>query len=96
MNVIFGRDNTELLGDRYLILELETFHDVECFCAVPLENIPKDEQENLAHFLRLHSTLVTNVKKKNYGLAQGLIPHLLGKFNGEVDSFYKEVLRRCN
>lgn len=94
MNVIFGRANVELLDRRYLALELETLHGVECFCVVPLESI--NDLSTLEHSLALHKTLVENVAQKQYQVCRDIIPHLMGKFAGELDSFYQEILRRCN
>lgn len=96
MNVIFGKQNVDLLGPRYLAFELETFQGVDCFCVLPFEDLIPSDRENLALYQRLHSTLVDNVRRKSYAVCRDIIPQLMGKFNGELDTFYQEILKRSN
>ena len=98
MNIIFGRHNAEALGERFLVLELETLDangtPLECFCVVDGNSIPAKELPTLDHFSRLHQTFVDNLKKKNSAVCQDLYEHLHGKFGGNLDSFYEFVLER--
>jgi hypothetical protein len=95
MNVIFGKENAELLREKYLLLDLETF-DVngrllECFCLVETEKISADEYPQLEHYKKLHQAFVDNFKSKNYKICHDLAPHLLGKFGGQLDTFYEII-----
>ena len=100
MNVIFGRSNAELLGDRYLVLELEKLQSdgksVECFCAVPWEELTSSNMSAVQHYAQLHQRLIENLNEKNYLVCHDLIEHLLGKFGGHLDSFYEIILERIN
>lgn len=96
MNVIFGRHNADLLAQRYLVLELETFNAVECFFVMPWEELVAMDMPTVKHYAHLHQRLVENLAKKNYPVCQDLIEHLMGKFNGQVDSFYENILERIN
>ena len=96
MNVIFGQQNASLLDKRYLILELEKFHGVDCFCAISYDQIPNEEMPQLAYIVKLHRSLVHNLREENYAVCQELVSHLMGKFGGELDTFYQEVLRRSS
>lgn len=98
MNVIFGKSNAEMLQTRYLILELETFNaggrPLECFCLVDFNSVPTTELPLLDHYKKLHTNFVENLKNQNYAVCRDLIPHLSGKFGGELDSFYQVVGER--
>ena len=98
MELIFNRETAEALGDKYTILELETF-DVEgklleVFCLIPAEKINLGELPDLEHNVKLHNHFVDALKTKNYKVCQDLQEHLMGKFGGEVDSFYEEIIKR--
>ena len=44
---------------------------------------------------KLHAALIENLKTKNYKFCQEAIEHLMGKFGGEVDTFYEIIMSRC-
>lgn len=98
MNIIFGKTNADLLKEKYLVLDLETFEvdgkQLECFCLVDSEKIAPTDYALLDHYTQLHRAFVDNLKTKNYNLCRDLIPHLLGKFGGELDSFYQTINER--
>lgn len=98
MQMIFNRTLAEELADRYIVLELEP-HIVqdavlETFCVVESEKIPLTEVTMLDHWKKLHKEFVQANKDKNGKLCQDLAEHLVGKFGGEVDSFYEIVVSR--
>jgi hypothetical protein len=98
MNVIFGKLNADLVRQTHLVLELETFDaggkPLECYCLVDSSLIPLAELSQLEHYKKLHQAFVDNLKIKNYKVCRDLIPHLQGKFGGEVDSFYTVIAER--
>ena len=100
MDIIFGRSNAQVIKERYLVLELETLdaggQPLECFCMVDPAVIPAAERPFLEHYLKLHQTLADNLKEKKYAICLDLIEHLLGKFGGELDSFYQTIAERIN
>ena len=100
MQVIFSRAAADQLRERYTVLELETFtvQDtvLETFCVVPAEKMNLGELPNLDSHIKMHQELIKQLKVKNYQFCIDAIDHLMGKFGGELDSFYKIVLERCN
>ena len=98
MQMIFNRTLAEELANRYIVLELEP-HVVqdavlETFCVVESEKIPLTEVTMLDHWKKLHKEFVQANKDKNGKLCRDLAEHLIGKFGGEVDSFYEIVVSR--
>ena len=98
MQMIFNRTLAEELANRYIVLELEP-HIVqdsvlETFCVVEGEKIPLTEVTMLEHWKKLHKEFVQANKDKNGKLCRDLAEHLIGKFGGEVDSFYEIVVSR--
>ena len=96
--MIFNRTLAEELANRYIVLELEP-HIVqdavlETFCVVESEKIPLTEVTMLDHWKKLHKEFVQANKDKNGKLCRDLAEHLVGKFGGEVDSFYQIVVSK--
>jgi hypothetical protein len=98
MQMIFNRVAAEELSEKYLVLELEPHivQDVvlETFCVIESDKIPITEVTLLDHWKKLHREFVQANKEKNGKLCRDLAEHLLGKFGGEVDSFYQVVISR--
>lgn len=98
MNVIFDRQIAESLSSKYVVLELETFPAgdklVETFCVVDGDKIPLNEMPMLANYKMLHQQFVLALNEKNYDLCSDLLEHLLGKWGGELDSFYNTIAER--
>jgi hypothetical protein len=98
MQMIFNRTVAEELANRYIVLELEP-HVVqdavlETFCVVESEKIPLTEVTMIDHWKKLHKEFVQANKDKNGKLCRDLSEHLIGKFGGEIDSFYEIVVSR--
>jgi hypothetical protein len=100
MNIIFSRQVAEELREKYTVLELETFEVegklLETFCVVPQEAISLQEMPVLDKQIDLHNQFVLHLKKKDYTFCRSAAEHLIGKFGGELDSFYTTVLEREN
>jgi len=102
MQIIFGKDNAEKLKERYLVLELEEFDPLgdgrilETFCVVPAEKVAFTEVAQLEHSKKLHNDFVSALKRKDYKICRDLYVHMVGRFGGELDSFYEEILKRIN
>jgi hypothetical protein len=43
----------------------------------------------------LHEQLVSAIKDNQTDTCMSIIPDLLGKFGGELDSFYEIIMSRC-
>ena len=98
MQIIFGKHNAEQLKDRYTILELETFDvegkPLEVYCVIPPEAIALTEISIIDQTTKLHNEFVKALKENNRKMCEDLSVHLMGRFGGELDSFYEEILKR--
>lgn len=101
MQIIFGKDNAEELRNRYTVLELEQLpiegHGIiEAFCVIPAEKIGLNELPQIDSWIKLHHDFLHGYKTEQYDYCLQCIGHLMGKFGGEVDSFYEEIQNRIN
>lgn len=98
MQIILHRHIAEEVAKRHTVLELETFEvegqTVEAFCVVTSDKINITEMMTLEESKNLHRLFVTAAKEKNYELCASYAQALYGKFGGELDSFYDEILSR--
>lgn len=98
MEIIFGRENAEVLREKYTVLDLETLTigegTIEVFCLIPADKISIGDLPQLEQWVKLHQDFVNGYKTQQYDYCKQCIEHLMGKFGGEVDSFYEEILKR--
>ena len=99
MDIIFHREIADTLRDRFTVLELETFdvdgQILETFCIVPADKIPIVDMPNLEKDVNMHEHLAKSIKQENWKFCVDAIPHLMGKFGGELDSFYEIILKKA-
>lgn len=97
MQIIWNPEAVARLKGSHTILELETFfvngENITAYCVVPAEKII-NEISQLENNKELHINFVKAFNEKNYALCEELHQHLLGKFGGELDSFYDEILKK--
>lgn len=100
MNIIFGRENAERLREKYTVLDLEKLiiedKEMEVFCLIPAEKIALPDLPQLEQWTKLHNDLLHGYETKQYNYCRQCIDHLMGKFGGEVDTFYEEILKRID
>jgi len=98
MNIIWDQATAQKLMGAHTVLELETFDvkgsPVTTYCVVPAEKIGLNEFASLEQNKTLHAAFVDAVKHKNHDLCKDLARLLMGKFGGELDTFYEEILKR--
>ena len=98
MNIIFDCPQLEDLKQRHTVLELDSFwlpnieHPVKSWCVI--ESVPITEIDTMAHYTALHSELISHYKKKNWKVCQDAIALLIGRWGGELDSFYQHFNER--
>jgi hypothetical protein len=98
MNIIFGIESVAPFEERYIVLELDTFNllptneVVTAYCLV--ESIPMEEMTMIENLKELHSSLMSEYRKRNWAYCEDTIAHLIKKWHGELDSFYTELDRR--
>lgn len=99
MHIIFGQ-SLHLVPDSFTVLELDTFRVpakdelYTAYCVV--EKIPLEEFSMLDNLKKIHQDLVDQYKKQNWSFCSQAVEQLMGKFNGEVDSFYQNLAERIN
>jgi hypothetical protein len=100
MQLIFGSDNAEKLRERYTVLDLETVEKdgvkLEVFCLIPAEKIGFMDMPHLENWTKLHNDFLNGYHTQQWDYCRQCIEHLTGKFGGEVDTFYEEILKRID
>ena len=100
MYIIVGTERASVLRDTHTVLSLEKMiiQGVEdrAYCVVPGEVVNFMEIPQLKQHIDLHEQFVTEYEKGNYQYCRDAAEHLYGKFGGELDSFYDEILKRIS
>jgi hypothetical protein len=100
MNIIFGHENAEKLREKYTVLDLEKLvvegKEVEVFCLIPAEKIALPDLPQLEQWIKLHEDFLNGYHTQQWNYCRQCIEYLTGKFGGEVDSFYEEILKRID
>ena len=100
MDIIFGRENAEKLREKYTVLDLETVekdgHSIEVFCLIGGDKISIGDLPQLEQWTKLHNDFLHGYQTQQYNYCRQCIDYLMGKFGGEVDTFYEEILKRID
>lgn len=97
MNIIFG-DSVKNIPDNYVVLELDTFktvndsNTVTAYCVV--EKLALDEFSTMESYKKIHADLLDAYGKKHWNYCEQAIDGLMGKWNGELNTFYADLLNR--
>ena len=98
MNIIF-KENSEEIAKKYTVLELDTFSlpngTIHTACCV-IENIPITELYETENLKTIHAGLIENFGKRQWSLCKEAIAELMGKWGGEMDTFYTELQARID
>jgi len=98
MQIVWDPEVIEQLRKSQTVLELETFQvndqSVTAYCVVPAEKI-FSEMAQLNNYIDLHKGFIVALNEENYQLCTDIAEHLKGKFGGELDTFYDEILSRA-
>lgn len=88
------------LKSKYTILELDTlrFADSDqtqtAWCVISTDSLSLQELIELDRYQELHNNMMRNYKLKNWKYCENAIEHLLGRWKGDLDSFYNEIASR--
>jgi hypothetical protein len=97
MHIIFG-DAINEIPNSFTILQLDTFKldnkKVTAYCVV--EKIPLSEFIMISANKELHENLINYYQKQQWNYCEQAIAALTGKWNGELDTFYIDLLTRIN
>ena len=98
MNIIFRSDLVAEIADRYTVLELDTLlfsgssTPITAYCLI--ETVGLEEYVTLDRFRELHNNMMKNYRLKNWKYCEDALEHLMGKWRGELNSFYDDVAIR--
>lgn len=99
MHIIFG-EAAKQLPNKFTILELDTIklsstgEKFTSYCVI--ENIPLGDFPVVDSYIKVHHDMMQAYRDRNWEYCTSAIKGLLGKWNGEADSFYMEMLSRIN
>jgi hypothetical protein len=99
MNIILGEEKVQHLREKYTVLELDSFvigDSPVIKSYTVLENIPIQEMFQVENLFDLHHGVISEYKKKNWDYCLDALPHLIGRWSGEIDSFYQDLVERIN
>jgi len=97
MNIIFG-DSLNLIPDQYTVLELDTFRSTgqvetkTAYCLV--EKVAVDEFVTMESYKQIHADVIKYYKQRHWNYCEQAIQGLMGRWGGELDSFYTDLLGR--
>lgn len=96
MNIIYGHQR-HLVPDSYTLLELDTFQNSQgnretVYCVI--ENIPLQDFPVLDSYVKVHHDLMQAYRDQNWNYCNSAIAGLMGRWNGELDSFYQDLSLR--
>jgi len=97
MNIIFG-DALDALPDNYTVLELDTFvlppdgAVRTSYCVV--EKVALTDFPLMEAFIKVHTDMMKAYREQNWEYCLHAIKGLMGRWNGELDSFYANLLQR--
>lgn len=99
MKIIYGKEAADELRTKYTVLDLEVITVPEkgsmpLYCVIPGDKIPLDELPILESTVKLHHDFMEGYHSNQYAYCLQCIEYLMGKFGGEVDTFYEEIKRR--
>lgn len=100
MQIIIGKENAQLIEEKYTVLELDQFKIepagpvLTAYCVVGPDDIPLGDINVLDNHKNLHQKLVENFRKKNWDFCEQALEHLHGRWGGTVNSFYDEISQR--
>ena len=97
MNIIFG-DALESIPNNYTVLELDTFvlppdgATRTSYCVI--EKVPLTDFPVMEAFIKVHTDMMQAYRDQNWDYCLHAIGGLTGRWNGELDSFYSNLLQR--
>lgn len=99
MNIILGKPAIEAFENNYTVLELDTVTignsaPITAYCVV--ETIPIDELPRTESLKKMHASLMEQYRARNWSFCEDALGHLFGAWNGEIDTFYSDLLSRIN
>ena len=63
---------------------------------ISTDNVTLQDLPVMDRYQELHNNMMRNYKLKNWKYCEDAIEHLLGRWKGDLDSFYNEIATRLN
>ena len=94
-----GREIAEQVGDKYIVLELDTFRGADnkltpAYAVLDAGTISLGEMPEIPKWVDHHNKIMENYRKQNWDFCEQMIEHCQQRWNGELNSFYAEVYSR--
>lgn len=95
MNIVLGRENAAVAGQKYTVLELDTLQidsdqePITAYCLIEDANI--NDIVLLETLKEHHARMMDNYKTRRWHQCLQDIESLKGCWSGQVDSFYDEI-----
>jgi hypothetical protein len=104
MHIIFDKDRTDalakLLATKYTVLELDTIQFSNSNATITaysvIENVPLLDMVKIPEIQSQHNALLISYRARDWPTCYLAINNLLGKWGGELDSFYNEMKKRID
>lgn len=101
MNIIFAtREEAEDLRQKYIVLELDSFQmpnlpdAVVSWCVIDTSSVTIGDLPSMTQYVDLHNNMMRNYRLRNWKYCEDALEHLVGKWRGDVDSFYANLDQR--
>lgn len=100
MNIILGRENAAMVGEKYTVLELDTLNidpdqePVTAYCLIETTNI--NDLVLLETLKQQHDQMMSDYKTRQWHQCQQAVESLRGCWSGQMDSFYDEMTARLS
>ena len=94
VKILFGEETVKNLGDKHTVLELDQIavkgktEPVAIYTVIDPDIVKLEELPALKNLVDLHVKLRENYVKQNWKFCEDAIDNLMGKFSGELDSYY--------
>jgi len=98
MNIVLGKENINIVDDKYISLELDLLRIPSCeepiaaYCI--LDPLPIDALPTIDQWRDLHENLIENYRTRNWNYCEQALEHLTGKWGGQLDTFYQNLNQR--
>lgn len=102
MYIVWGEDNLEEFKGRYTALELDEFIVVEteqtikAYCVLENKDVRLETFPDLEIWTKNHAAFREGYTKQKWGFCLEMLGHLKGKFGGDMDDYYDEMIERIH
>ena len=102
MNVIYGEENRELIGEKFTTLELDTMlyseeqGPIPLFAVVGPDDLTFENIAKLKQMIPVHEALIKNYKEQNWVFCLQAIEKLIDGICPFMDTFYYIMRSRIN